>query len=258
MNETFQTIHGLRSIHGNFSSREIKGEDLESILSACVRAATASALQSYSIIVIEDRDLMKKLCGYSGSKALVFCLDFNRLIDAAKHLGHQFSADSVVNFVTGSVDTILVAQTAAIAAKSLGIDSLFTNGIHRGDINRVYQLLDLPGKYCFPLIMLVLGYPDKETHYLKGRLRGPAVVHYGKYHRATTEELDALVRQYDDPEKHLALNENWKQQGFNHYQDWLYTKWLNPLTRSTKKHGRSQMYEILERIGFMENDEGAR
>jgi nitroreductase len=251
MNETLQTIHNLRSIHGNFSSREITQEDLGLILDGCVRAANASCRQSYSIIVIEERDMMKELCGYAGSKALVFCVDYNRIINTAEHLGQQFSADSVVHFVTSGVDTILAAQSAAIAAKSLGIDSLFTNGIHRGDINRVYKLLDLPGKYCFPLIMLVLGYPDKEPDHLKGRLKGPGVIHYGKYHRLTTKELDELVRQHDDPGKHLALNDNWEQLGFKHYLDWFYTKWSPP---GRKKNEKSQMFEILEMIGFLEID----
>lgn len=249
MNDTLKTIHGLRTIHGNFSSQEITDEDLKLILNACVRAANASARQSYSIVVVEDRNLMKKLSGFSGSKALVFCVDYNRIIDVAEHLGHQFLADGVIPFVTGSTDTILAAQTAAIAAKSLGIDSLFTNGIHRGDMTRVYELLGLPEKYCFPLIMLVLGYPQDEPSYLKGRLSGPSVVHYGKYHQASVAELEILVQQYDDPEKHLGVNNTWKQEGFMHYLDWFYSVWSS---RGGKKDGKSQMYEILERIGFLE------
>lgn len=249
MNETLRTIHSLRSIHGNFSSREIKDEDMKMILDACVRAANASARQSYSIIVVKEKKLMKKLCGYEGSRILVFCVDYNRIMDTARHLNHSFAANGVVPFVTGSMDTILAAQTAAIAAKSLGIDSLFTNGIHRGDITRVYELLDLPEKYCFPLITLVLGYPAQEPDYLKGRLNGPGVIHYDKYHKVITEELDELIRQYDDPEKHLWLNDTWKQEGFEHYLDWFYKVWS---TRSGKPNSKSQMAEILEKIGFME------
>lgn len=250
MNDTLKTIHSLRSIHGNFSSQEIRDEDLKLILDACVRAANASARQNYSIVVVEDRDPMKKLSGFAASKALVFCVDYSRIIDVAEHLGYQFSVDGVIPFVTGSMDTILAAQTAAIAAKSMGIDSLFTNSIHRGDMTRVYELLDLPKKYCFPLITLLLGYPREEPSYLKGRLSGPGVVHYGKYHRATTDELEALVQQYSDPEKRLALNDKWIREGFEHYLDWFYKVWS---TRGGKRDGKSQMYEILESIGFLES-----
>ena len=185
MNETIKTIHRLRTIHGDFSSKEIDDEDLKVILHASVRAANASARQSYSIIVVKDREVMKALCGYEGSRILIFCVDYNRIIDTANHLNHSFQAKGIVPFVTGTTDTILAAQTAAIAARSLGIDLMFTNGIHRGDINRVYNILELPKKYCFPLIALILGYPNQEPTHRMGRLSGPGVIHYGEYQRVT-------------------------------------------------------------------------
>lgn len=251
MNATLQTLHSLRTIHGNFSSKEIRQEDLDTILDACVRAANASARQSYSIIVIEDKDLMKKLCGYRGSKALLFCVDYTRIMDVGAHLGYDFRLDGVTHFVTGSVDTAIAAQTAVIAAKSLGIDSLLTNGIHRGDMTRVYDLLNLPEKGCFPLIMLVLGYPNEEPTYQKGRLRGAGVIHYDGYHRITPEEQQALVQQYDDPDQHLGLLDFWDKEGFDHYLDWFYVKWSGV---GKKPQGKSQMCEILENIGFWEGN----
>ena len=52
MNETIKTIHSLRTIHGDFSDKKIPDSDFDAILDASVRAANASARQSYSIIVI--------------------------------------------------------------------------------------------------------------------------------------------------------------------------------------------------------------
>jgi nitroreductase len=250
-NETLETIHSLRSTHGNFVEREVSDEDLQTILTAAVRAANASARQSYSIIVVEERELIKKLCGYEGSKGLVFCVDYARIIDTAEYMGHTFSAEGTTSFITGSIDTILVAQTAAIAARSLGIDSLFTNGIHRGDMSRVYDLLDLPEAYCFPLIMLVLGYVDHEPETLKGRLSGAGVVHWNKHHRLTPDELEELVQTYDDPNAHIALSNAWQEQGMDHYLDWFYTVWS---ARGGKRSGKSQMLALIERVGFVDVD----
>lgn len=247
MNETLKTIHSLRTIHGNFTSQEVKDEDVKTILEACVRSANASARQSYSVVVVKDRDLIKTLNGFVGNRALIFCIDYNRIIDTAKHLNHSFSANGIIQFVTGSTDTILAAQTAAIAAKSIGIDSMFTNGIHRGDVNRVYELLDLPKEYCFPLISLILGYPKKEPDHLKGRINGPGIIHHDRYQRLTTEELDQLVKEYDDPGNHMGLNEIWEKEGFNHYLDWFFKVWS---ARGDKPEGKSQVAEILENIGF--------
>jgi hypothetical protein len=178
-------------------------------------------------------------------------VDYNRITATAEHLSHPFSAGGFVSFVTGAVDTVLAAQTAAIAARSLGVDTLFTNGIHRGDMTRVYDLLDLPKKHCFPLIMLVLGYADEEPAYLKGRLNGPGVVHWDTYHRLTEAGLDDLVARYDDPTSHLGLTGDWREQGLAHYLDWFYTVWSN---RGPPRTGKSQMYELVEQLGFLDTD----
>jgi hypothetical protein len=193
-----------------------------------VNAASASARQTYSIIVIDDKAVMKEI-GYIGDKMIVFCVDYNRAIDTAVYLGYQYKHSfSVVEFMTGSADTILVAQTAAIAAKSLGIDSFFSNCIHRGDISRLYSLLNLPEKYCFPLIALVLGYEDKNNakSSKKGRIKGPGIVHTSKYQRLKEEDLKNIVSEYDNPEKHyLSLIDGWREKGYSHYLDYFYAVW---------------------------------
>jgi len=249
MNETLMTIHNLRSVHGDFSSREVTPEDLNTILSACVRAANASARQSYSIIVVEDRSVIKECLGYNGSKALVFCVDYNRIVNTAKHLGYSYEVEGIIALITGSVDASLAAQTAAVSAKSLGIDSLFTNSIHRGDIGRIYKQFQLPEKHCFPLIALILGYAATEPRYLKGRLR-KGVIHYNRYQSLSDKELAEIVNEYDDPQKHLGSIENWREQGFAHYLDWFYKVWS---TRGTKTlpERLNQFYETLKRAGFL-------
>ena len=35
--------------------------------------------QSYSIIVVKDRKLMKSVCGYQGGCMLVYCADYTRM-----------------------------------------------------------------------------------------------------------------------------------------------------------------------------------
>lgn len=248
-NETLSTIASLRTIHGDFSDKPVSDADIEQILTASVRAASASALQSYSIVVVRDPEIQRKLCGYRGSCLLLYLLDYNRSIATAKRLGHEFTPGNLESFVTGSTNTILAAQTAVVAAKALGIDSLLTNGVHRGDMERLWEMLGLPRKYCFPLIALVLGYAAQEPAYQKGRLRGPGVIHYGKYRNVTDEEADALVRQYDDKSLHLGLNEDWDKNGHKHYLDWLHKVWLGRNARP----GESQILQRARQAGFVES-----
>ena len=252
MNDTLKTIHNLRSIHGNFSERDITDRDLKSIIGACVRAANASARQSYSVIVVNDRQVIKEQFTYNGSKALLFCVDYNRIITAAKYLGKEFNLSSIISFITGSTDTILAAQTAAIAAKSIGIDSLFTNSIHRRDINSLCQTFELPKSYCFPLIALILGYVDTELPYFKGRITGRGVVHYGKYQNLDNNDLNDLVAIYDDTQKHIGLIDDWREKGYSHYLDWFYTSW----SRNESVEKQEEILLALKKAGFINNNMG--
>jgi FMN reductase [NAD(P)H] len=251
MNETLQTIHSLRTIHGDFSPRDISEADLNQILEASIRTANASARQSYSIIVLDDRTKMKGLFGYQGSRALIFCVDFTRIMAAAKYLGQEFDNDDIIGFITGSTDTVLAAQTSVIAAKSLGIDSLITNGLHRNQLEKVYQTLNLPETSCFPLITVVLGYPNKEPAFQKGRLSCKHVVHYGEYHMPTDDQLGEIVAEYDDHARHMGFLDNWEALGFEHYLDWFYVKWTGkPLKEKIASGKVLEFQERLMKSGF--------
>jgi nitroreductase len=248
-NDTVKSIQSLRTIHGNFLDKEIPEASLQTILQASVRAANTSNMQNYSIVVVKDRQLMKQVCTYQGGCLLLFCVDYNRTKALAKHLGYTFFPDNMECFCVGSVDAILATQTAAIAARSLGIDYLITNGIHRGDMARVWKLLDLPMEHCFPLIAMVLGYPTEEPAFKKGRLDGPGIIHYEKYHPLTKDETEEMIRQYDDPQRHLAL-ESWKPGQSPHYLDWVFTQWW-PAPKPTQQE--TQILRFLKRSGFVES-----
>lgn len=249
MNETIKTIHSMRSIR-NFSGQEISSSDLKTVLNAAVCSANASARQSYSILVIEDREILDDTFFYGANKALVFCVDYNRIVDTAKYLNHSIESGNIIRFITGSTDTILAAQTAAIAAKSLGIDSLFTNSLHRANLTEVYELLNLPDQFCFPLITLCLGYPTTEPSFKKGRLRNSGVIHYARYQRLTTDELNKIVNEYDDEKQHLGVipTEIWSEMGFDHYLDWFYTKWPGLAANKSKVE---EFRMILKKVGFI-------
>ncbi len=253
-NETLKTIYSMRTIHGNFKEQAIPDEQIEQILDAGLQAANSSNMQTYSIVVVKDRTKIRNLCGYTGSCLLLYCVDYNRIRDNAQYLNYTYYADNTVHFVTGSTNAILAAQTAVIAAKSLGIDSLLTNGIHRGDMERIWKLVDLPAEGCFPLIALVLGYPTTEPDHDRGRLDGPGIIHRETYHRATKEELAKITERYDDAKTYLATNDEWKKAGHKHFQDWLYGTWLRGSAKPAA--AETQMLKLLKRSGFVELQKG--
>jgi FMN reductase [NAD(P)H] len=246
MNETLATIHSLSTIHGDFSPKDISASDLNTILEAAVRTANASARQSYSVIVIDDRAKMKELFGYQGSCALIFCVDYNRIMTTAHRLNQEFDEGDIYGFITGATDTALAAQTAVIAAKSLGIDTLITNGLHRNELDKVYRLLNLPEKSCFPLITVVLGYPNNKPAFRKGRLSVKHIVHRGAYHPYSEDQIDEIIAEYDDHSRHLGMIDNWENLGYRHYLDWFYEKWTGK--PASEKIAAGKVLEMQDRL----------
>jgi nitroreductase len=228
MNETLKTIRHLRSIR-SFTDRPVKQEDLEAVLEASIRAANSSGRQCYSIIVLKDPAKMQAVCGYQGAAVLVYCVDYNRMTDIAAYLGEVNAVSTTIDFITGSSDTVLAAQTAVIAAKSLGIDSLVTNGVHRQDFKKLYELLELPSEYIFPLVAVVLGYSEVPEDQVKGRMKS-GVIHYDAYHRMTPEEIEAEIEEFDTRDKKHGLIDraHWEAAGFSHYYNWFFQKWIGP------------------------------
>lgn len=234
MNDTIKTINSLRTIHGNFSEKEISNEDFKTIIEASLRTANSSSRQAYSLIVIEDKETMKALCGYHGDKAIIFCYDYYRLLKQAEFMGYNNNAKGIIGFVTGATDAILVAQTSVIAAKSLGIDSLITNGLYRKILNKVFKMLNLPKKGLFPLITVIFGYPKIEPDYIKERLNNESIIHYGQYKEPSKEIIKKNIEEYDDHSKHIGLIDNWEELGFKHYLDWYYSKWEKSIPEENK------------------------
>lgn len=249
-NQTLEVINNLHTTHGNFQDKPIPDADLDLIKKASVQAANSSNMQTYSIIVVKDRKKIKEVSTYEGSAMMLFCVDYNRIIDCATLLGYNYYPDNMTNFVTASINTSLAAQTAVIAAQSLGIDTLLTNGIHRGDMQRVWSILDLPEKKCFPLIALVLGYATEEAPFHKGKLEGTGIFYDGKYHKLTSKEIQQLIDSYDKKENHLGLYEDWDKDGHKHYLDWLHSNWLQGQSKPTME--TTEVFKFIKRSGFVE------
>ena len=249
MTAILNTLLNLRTVRrNNFSAKPISDQDIAEILQVSVKAANASNRQGYSIIVVEDS--IKQELGWPGSRVLLYCVDYVRLKDSAAYLKKEFDCTHLQPLVTGIIDTALAAQTAVIAAKAKGIDSLITNDVYTNTktLDKIKRLLELPEEYCFPLLLVCLGYPEKEPEHRKGRLTGHGVIHYGKYKRCSAEEIQEIVEAYNDTETHLSIITNWGELGYAHYLDWFFDKWIIPLENPRKSE---ELTAILERYRLL-------
>jgi nitroreductase len=244
------TINLLKSTHSvrKFSNKPISKDLLEQILACSIKAPNASNRQNYSIIVISDPEILKKFF-YGSTLGLLFCVDYNRIIKVAEHMGHKYDVYEIFSFLSGTIDTMLATQNAVIAATSLGIGSLLTNSIHRVPISEIYEMFNLPHEHCFPLLSLCLGYSEESPKTHRGRYQGPGLIHYGQYHIPTAEECDQIVKDYDDQEKQIGSNYT---HGMDHFLDWFYTKWSAGRYNQAKI---DEFYQILSRAKFLKKCE---
>ena len=176
MNQTMERLLNRKSVRaykGKKISREIKDE----ILAATLRAPTAGNMMLYSIIEVKDqgaKDLLVKTCDNQPFIArapfvLLFLADYQRWFDyfhvsgveqLCKQKGIAMRKPKEGDLFLACCDALIAAQTAVIAAESLGIGSCYI-----GDIMENYEahkaLFELP-EYVFPITLVCFGYPTRQ------------------------------------------------------------------------------------------------
>jgi nitroreductase len=208
MNETLRLIHNRRSVRA-YENRPVPDEVVDQLLAATLRAPTAGNMMLYSIIEIADQALKDTLAVSCDNQpfiaraplVLLFAADYQRWWD-------YFEASDIAGLCARSdvpwrtpgegdlmlawCDALIAAQTAVIAAESLGLGSCYIGDIlERFEYHR--ELMGLP-PYVVPVTLLCLGYPTPAAarRTLTSRLDRQVIVHRDRYRRATADELEAM------------------------------------------------------------------
>ncbi len=207
MNPTINLIMQRRSIRKYYPTPLTQAEK-NTILQAAMRAPTAGAMMLYTIIEVEEQALKEKLaetCDHQPFIArapyvLLFLADYQRWIDLyraagceerAAELGVGTRQPAEGDLVLAMMDALIAAQTAAIAAESLGIGSCYIGDIVE-NAEQHRQMFDLP-RYTFPAALLCLGRPAapaKEA--LVHRFDRKFIVHTNRYIRFSPEDLNDI------------------------------------------------------------------
>ncbi len=205
-----------RSIR-SYSDKHIDAESKNAILEAALRAPTAGNMMLYSIIDIQDPSIkatLSKTCDNQPfiAKApllLLFLADYQHWYDYfiqsdVETLCRQRQRDirkpKEGDLLLACCDALIAAQTAAIAAESLGIGSCYI-----GDILENYEthrdLLKLPS-YVLPIGMLCMGYPQETENRrsMSNRFSREYIVSRDRY---TQWEGNDLKKMYEQRQNEL-------------------------------------------------------
>ncbi|NBK91208.1 nitroreductase [bacterium 1XD21-13] len=214
-----------RSSLRKFSSVPLTKAEEEAILYAAMRAPTAANLMLYSILIVRDKEVKKKLSVSCNQQAwietapflLIFLADMQRLEDfyayckvaeKCEELGLSYTAPGEQNLLLASCDALLAAQNAVLAAESMDIGSCYIGHImDHYEFHR--ELFKLP-PYVFPITMLAFGKAPKEFHRKpsKRRFNKKTIVHENSYHRMNEEELEQAFQSFPYTSRNTFHAEN--------------------------------------------------
>jgi nitroreductase len=191
-----ETIRNHRSIR-KYKNTPISKEILDTILEAASRTSTTGNMQVYSIIVTQDEERKKELHKLHFGQGMVleapvlltFNADFNRFNKWCEQRNAEPGYDNFLSFFTASIDALLAAQNATIAAEAQGLGVCYL-GTTTYQAGKLVDFFNLP-EGVVPVTTIVIGYPDEQPD-LVDRLPARGIVHYEKYQDFTDADIDQV------------------------------------------------------------------
>ena len=204
----------IKSIQNRRTIRKYKEQDvdtqlLKKLLEEASRASTTGNMQLYSVIITKEEEKKAALAPihfnqptFKGAPvALTFCADYNRFNQWCKQRNAQPGYDNFQSFMTGAIDTILLAQTFATLAEEEGSGICFL-GTTTYNAPQIAEILELP-KYVVPITTITVGYPDENPEQTD-RLPADAFIHEEVYKDYTPDSIN----QYFAEKEALEANKN--------------------------------------------------
>ncbi|MDP7667736.1 MAG: nitroreductase family protein [Rhodospirillales bacterium] len=198
-NPVLETLLAHRSVRA-YKDAPVPEKAVDLILEAAIRAPTSSNLNSYAIVVIDDRDLLEKMYAVCGKQPfvakcgvlLVFCSDISRHVHVCAKRGYPYRGDQINTLFVTHGDAILACQNAAVAAESMGFGTCMLGNV-RNDPPAVSDLLALP-RYVFASVGLAIGVADEDMG-LKPRMPRRVMVSRNRY---SSEHMEDGLAEYDE------------------------------------------------------------
>jgi FMN reductase (NADPH) len=246
---TIELIHRHGSVR-KYTADPVSRETVETIVGAAQRASTSSNLQVVSVVAATDADARARLSAICGQEhvaqapvVLIWCADLKRLDRVCELRGLRQITDYVENFLVCAVDVGIAAQTAALAAESLGLGICYLGSI-RNNAQAVIDLLQLP-RLVFPVNGMAVGWPAVPP-IVRPRLTTSAVLSWERY----AETDDATLRNYDRIMAATGVYQGRQVPVPGKPQEVEDYGWLEHSGRRAEQALRTELRAVLKRQGF--------
>lgn len=185
--DTIRALQNRVSVR-KYTDEPVTDEQVEAILRAAFRAPTSSNIQSYSVVIVRDKDILAKLAPVTGNQKhvaeapvfLAFCADMTKIEHAMANNGETIDGNNFEMGLVTSVDAALVGMSASLAAESLGIKGVMIGAVRNNAVETA-EILGLPHR-VYVVFGMVLGWPAEEPPQ-KPRMPYAAMVHYEQFGR---------------------------------------------------------------------------
>jgi FMN reductase (NADPH) len=158
--------------------------------------------------------------------------------------GYTQVTDYVENFLMCAVDVGIAAQSAALAAESLGLGICYLGSI-RNDTQKVIDLLTLP-RLVFPVVGMTLGWPVAPP-VVRPRLPTSAILYRETYDPA---HRDAALAEYDQTMIATGIYEGRQVPVPGKPGQVESYGWLEHSARRAAQPARTELRDVLKRQGF--------
>lgn len=196
MTDLSQLFNRHRSIR-RYKSDPIVPALVEQVCQDALAGASSSGnLNGVSIVLTREAQRKARLYALHFEQDMVlqapllmtFCADWHRSRQWFAQRGARDNFNNLIGYHVGAFDAMILAQNVCLGfeAQGLGICYLGTT-LH--SMAGIADYLELPDT-CVPVTTIVVGYPDEDPP-KRDRLPLAAFLHDERYHRMTSEELDA-------------------------------------------------------------------
>lgn len=244
--ETIDLLHNRVSVR-QYSDKPVEEEQIEAILNASFRAPTSSNIQSYSVIVVRDKEIKEQLSVVTGNQQhvretpvfLAFCADLTRIEQATRMNGHTIDDNNLEIGLVSSIDASLVGMSVYLAAESLGLKGVMIGAV-RNDAVATARILGLPPRvYC--VFGMCLGWPEQIPEQ-KPRMDYSAMVHYERYGALRdNRDIGQIIADYDQ-----VLAAHYQSIGKPTTGD----SWSHDMDKKFHPQLRDQLRQQLKELGF--------
>ena len=252
MNPTLEVIQNRRSVR-KYAETPISRDEKDAILNSAMRAPTAGNMMLYTIIEVEEQQLKDRLavsCDNqpfiaSAPYVLMFAADYQRWMDLFNYSGAESKCAEANltprlpeegDLLLACCDALIAAQTAVIAAESMGIGACYIGDILENcETHR--EMFNLP-QYTLPVTLICFGRPvaTRDEVRLTRRFDRKFIVHQNRYERVADADFGEMMKFNSERQfPSLSLEDGAKEVALAMYKRKFVSEFSVEMSRSVKK-----------------------